>query len=305
MSRIRLFFTGFTLFFLVIAGAAWGLSNGGIIIQNSWAPFLGTAFSVLGVLIAFIQWLVPLPSSDPTPSTESAKSSHAREIFRKRIYDELSRGTGAIVIYENKDNKGENISASFNGQYLGANIVERIVKGYPIFAAVFPGLNPGTYGIRSPSYRHEQITVFSGQVSEVDWRQKQLSSYEKEEQEENRQKSQTVLRILLVMIGLGGVLFLIHRYWLMIPNFDTVGIILMNLGVVSMLSSLVLDWLGWFQGDAVYSIRPSVFGVELGGILFLAHRYMSISYLDIIGIILMVLAGIWLIIGIIAVLTVD
>ena len=69
------------------------------------------------------------------------------------------------------------------------------------------------------------------------------------------------------MIGLGGVLFLVHRY-MMLPYFDIAGVVLMSLGVVNLLSSLALDWLGWLQST---SCRLSVFVLELGGVVFLLY----------------------------------
>src|ERR1700730_8576595 len=132
MSRNRLFFTGITLFFLIGAGIAWILSNQGII-QNSWASPLGTAFSVLGVLVAFVQWTLPLPSSETKASAPSTESGYAQGALYKQIYDRLTEENGALVVYEKRRHVGENISgepysnlASYSSKdKKEANIIER------------------------------------------------------------------------------------------------------------------------------------------------------------------------------------
>ncbi len=290
MSRIRLFFTGLTICLLVGAGAAWILSNEGII-SNSWAPTLGTAFSVLGVVVAFFQWTVPLPSSDPKASALSVKSGHIQEIFVKQVYDRLTAGNGALIVYTRGENIGENIRADSNQ----ANIVERIVDGRPLVAAVFPSLKPDNYFVSGPEHS-ELITVPSGGVAEVDWRRNTKKEKEKAKQ---RQRTQAALRLRAVMIGLGGVLFLVHSY-LQVPYLDIAGIILMGQGVVNLLSSLILDWLGWLQDDdAGAAGRTGIFMLELGGVLYLVHRYLMAPYLDIAGFIVGGLGVVVLIITII------
>lgn len=287
MSRIRPVLTAIILVLLIGAGAAWILSNDGVF-QNAWAPSLGAAFSVLGVLVAFVQWSVPLPSSETRPTADSAKSSQARGIYIKQIYERLAQGYGALVIYEKSHNVGENVSASHrNGEKtesVKANIVEQVVNDYPLYAAVFPHLRPDNYSIHGPD-TFETITVFPGQVAEVDWRRVKKYNYEVEREEKQRKRATSLLRAKTVLIGLGGVLFLAHRF-LLIPSLDTVGISCMALGVMNLLSSSVLDWLGWLKNDG---FRVSVFVMELGAVLFFVHRYALIPYLDIAGIIVMAL----------------
>ena len=299
MSRIRPVLTAIILFLLIGAGAAWILSNDGVF-QNAWAPSLGAAFSVLGVLVAFVQWSVPLPSSETKPTGDSAKSSQARGIYSKQIYERIAQGYGALVIYEKNGNTGKNVSASHrNGdktERVEANIVEQIVNNYPLFAAVFH-LRPNTYHVSGPD-SSENITVFPGQVAEVDWRRVQRYGYQVEREEKRRKRATSLLRAKTVLIGLGGVLFLAHRF-LLIPSLDIVGISFMALGVVNLVTSFVLDWLGWLKAD-VY--RIFVFGIEIGGVLFFVHKYTLIPSLDIVGIIVMALSVLLLIgAGIVAV----
>ena len=111
MSRTRLFFTGIALFLLIGVGVIWILSNQGTI-QNSWAPSFGITFSVLGVLVAFAQWLLPLSSSETKISVTSAESSQAQGILLKQIHDRLTGENGVLVVYEKKKNVGKNIRVS-------------------------------------------------------------------------------------------------------------------------------------------------------------------------------------------------
>jgi hypothetical protein len=301
MSGIRLFFTGTIIVLLIGAGVAWVLSNQGII-PNVWAPSLGTTFSVLGVVVAFVQWTLPLPSSDTKASALSVKSGRIQEIFVKQIYDRLAEGTGSLIVYAKRENIGENIEAVHDSpnpkrlyETLGASIVERIVDGRPLAAAVFPNLKPDTYRVRGLG-NSEDITVSPGGVSEVDWRR---NSRQEKEKAKQQQRSQAGLRLRAVMIGLGGVLFLVHSY-LQVPYLDIAGIILMGQGVVNLLSSLILDWLGWLQDDdAGAAGRTGIFMLELGGVLYLVHRYLMAPYLDIAGFIVGGLGVVVLIITII------
>jgi hypothetical protein len=111
MFRGRLFFTGIALFLLVGAGVAWVLSNQGIL-QNSWASPFGIAFSVLGVLFTFVQWTLPLPSSETKVSVPSAESGDAQGMLYKQMYDRLTEENGALIIYEKRKNAGKNIRIS-------------------------------------------------------------------------------------------------------------------------------------------------------------------------------------------------
>lgn len=301
MSRNRLFFTGITLFFLVGAGVAWVLSNQGII-QNSWAPPLGIAFSVLSVLVAFVQWTLPLPSTETKASAPSTESGYAQEVLYKQIYDRLTEGNGALVVYEKRKHIGENICVKSYSSHdeKEANIVERTANGLPLFAAVFLNLKPDEYYVhRVAMYHSKDVTVYSGEIAELDWRR----DIEKEEKEEKKQRRiLTALRVNSSFIGLGGVLFLTHRY-MMIPYLDIAGIIGIGLGVVNLLSIFFMSWLGWLETDefVIYPVgRSSLFVAELGGALFIAHRSLLVPYLDIAGIILMALGGLIFVIGFLA-----
>lgn len=123
-----------------------------------------------------------------------------------------------------------------------------------------------------------------GQIIELDWR-RDLNKEKKEA--EQQQRFLIDLRVSSFIIGLGGVLFLVHKY-LMISNLDSIGIIAIGLGAINLLSLFFMNWLGWLEVDHFLK-RLFIFTIELGGVLFIAHRYISIPYLDIAGIVILAL----------------
>ena len=74
----------------------------------------------------------------------------------------------------------------------------------------------------------------------------------------------------------------------MISNLDSIGIIAIGLGAINLLSLFFMNWLGWLEVDHFLK-RLFIFTIELGGVLFIAHRYISIPYLDIAGIVILAL----------------
>lgn len=289
MTRIRLVFTGITLFFLIGAGAAWILSTQSII-SNAWATSLGATFSILGVVVAFFQWVLPLPSSDAKTPAVAGKSSYIQEIFRQQISDQLAAGHGALIVYEKRGNVGKNIHADINQ----ANIVERTIDGHPLVAAVFRNLEPGNYHVRQEHYpaydlrnKSKTITVPSGDAAEVDWRENRTN----QEIETKQKRLRFDLRLNSFFIGLGGIGFIVQQYLSTPYPLDIIGRILIGLGIVNLLASFVLDWFSWRAG--MY-LRISIFLFELAGGVFLAHRYTTLPYLNQIEIILIGLGAAYL-----------
>src|SRR2546423_1900973 len=86
----------------------------------------------------------------------------------------ISQEYGAIVVYTKKDLRGKSVEIFLREGYknrMNANIVERIVNGQSMFAAVFPRVKPDNYIVDGPKRdQFEYVTVFPGSVAEVDWR---------------------------------------------------------------------------------------------------------------------------------------
>lgn len=85
---------------------------------------------------------------------------------------------GAIVAYASPNLRGKDVSCwKIDGndyekkEHFHANIVERKVRGESVFAALFPQLERGTYRVSLGfAERFNDVTVYSGSVTEVDWR---------------------------------------------------------------------------------------------------------------------------------------
>ena len=54
--------------FIIVGGIIWGL-NSAHAIQGDWSNWLSIGFIVVGLVIALVQWLFPLPSKDPPLSS--------------------------------------------------------------------------------------------------------------------------------------------------------------------------------------------------------------------------------------------
>jgi len=241
MSRGRLFFTVTTILLLLGTGAFWILSNENII-QNSWSLPLGTGFGILGVLVGFCQWALPFPSVEAKTPADIA-ASEAQESFIKQIYDRLTEGNGAVIIYEKMTHIGQDVELKVKRKIISgyeknweehsrANVVERTVNGRSLVAAVFPDLKPGTYQKKWG----EEITVLPRQVTEIDLRGQS-------EKAEKRQSLFTSLRWASVAIGVGGSLFLASRYSTNVSVNQYLlgyGLGLMGLGVLTLIFSLLL-----------------------------------------------------------------
>src|SRR6266496_121121 len=85
---------------------------------------------------------------------------------------------GALVVYAKEGMRGGTVNATLRdsggvrantlAEYK-ANIVGRKVNDDFVFAAVFPRLPTGFYRATC-RYKDDEVTVFGGEVAEVDWR---------------------------------------------------------------------------------------------------------------------------------------
>jgi len=100
---------------------------------------------------------------------------------------------GILVVYTEPDLQGKtlelNFGAGINDKKAYANVVKRLVKGQEFYAAVFPNLPAQDYyvkhgeqffgGVYNSRFKINKVTVFAGQVAEVDWRDKKHKKFEK------------------------------------------------------------------------------------------------------------------------------
>ena len=70
IPKVRLLIAAISIFLICVGAVIWIL-NGEHIIQGDWTNVLPIIFIALAVLIPLIQWLFPLPSSEPDPPLSS------------------------------------------------------------------------------------------------------------------------------------------------------------------------------------------------------------------------------------------
>jgi len=98
------------------------------------------------------------------------------EQYVDRIHSEhavldIGQDIGALVIYTKAELRGRQIDVRLTGsdaKPVHTDVLERRVRGKPIFAAVFPTLLAGDYTILSIPL--EKASIVGGRVAEVDWR---------------------------------------------------------------------------------------------------------------------------------------
>jgi len=90
----------------------------------------------------------------------------------------LDSETGGLVVYTSKKLRGRTFYIWINRRSsqgkIAVNVVERTINDVKEFAAVFPSLPAGTHTLYTPdskSRKFTDVTIFGGQVTEVDKRQ--------------------------------------------------------------------------------------------------------------------------------------
>jgi hypothetical protein len=88
----------------------------------------------------------------------------------------LSEETGALVVYQPPSQRGRTVDANLKNERGGtaqkfhANTVERTIDDKEVFAAIFPRLPTGTYDVVGYGDIVRGLTIFPGEVAEIDWR---------------------------------------------------------------------------------------------------------------------------------------
>jgi hypothetical protein len=80
---------------------------------------------------------------------------------------------GALILYAPPELHGREIEVSRAGRSarVHAAVLERRIGGRTVFAAVYPGLDAGTYDVwRGPTSSAARVTVPAAGVAELDWR---------------------------------------------------------------------------------------------------------------------------------------
>ncbi|HLG70184.1 MAG TPA: hypothetical protein VK009_07140 [Chloroflexota bacterium] len=89
---------------------------------------------------------------------------------------DIGDDAGALVVYAPPALKDEEVEISFDDggppHKVHTGVVERLVNGAPVCAAVFPSLRAGTYTLWRPNpVPQPGFAIRPGELTELDWRQ--------------------------------------------------------------------------------------------------------------------------------------
>src|SRR6266567_524534 len=172
--RKRLVFTGLAVMFLIGVAAIW-IANIGSVLSG----VFGIVFTLLSMLIAFLQW-------HPQPRLEAqmqvggmAASEQNQQQFYEQIEGvalEVNKRKGALIVYTRKDLRGSTINLSFGFHDdnpkpdLASGILGRKRRGNTVYVAVFSSLEPGNYTVHTDSQQFmTKVSILPRRVEEVDW----------------------------------------------------------------------------------------------------------------------------------------
>ena len=102
---------------------------------------------------------------------------HIDRVHSESIVLDIGRDVGALIIYTEAALRGREIEVSLRGSTarVHVEVLERRIKGQPVFAAVYPGLRAGHYDIwGDASDPRDAVTIIGGEVATVDWRSTEL-----------------------------------------------------------------------------------------------------------------------------------
>jgi len=169
-----LIFTGLAIVFLIGVAAFWIANLGSVL-----AGVLSIVFTLLGILIAFLQWR-PQPQLAPELYAGEISANGRSQHFYEQVEGimlEASKRKGALVVYTRKDLRGSSINLSFGFHHnhskvdLASSVIGRRRKGSIVYIAVFSLLEPGNYMVHTDSQELvTKVSVSPGRVVEVDWR---------------------------------------------------------------------------------------------------------------------------------------
>lgn len=170
----RLLFIGLVLVFLIGVAIVWIANLGNVL-----ASLLSIVFTLLGILIAFLQW-PPQVQPAALPATKEKAPGERSQSFYEQIEGvtpEITKQKGALIVYTQRDLRGSTINLGFGFHSsapkvdLASGIIGRKRKGRTVYLAVFSSLEPGNYTVSTDSRAFvTKVSILPGRVEEVDWR---------------------------------------------------------------------------------------------------------------------------------------
>lgn len=172
--RKHLVKTSLAIVFLMAIAVIWIATPGSVL-----ASVFGIGFTLLGILIAFLQWH-PQPRLVVHMQTGAIPAIEQSQHFYEQIEDvtlDVTKRKGALIVYTKRDLRGSTINLSFgfhNGN-LKADLVSSVIgrkrKGSTVYVAVFSSLEPGNYTVYTDSQELvTKVSILPGRVVEVDRR---------------------------------------------------------------------------------------------------------------------------------------
>jgi hypothetical protein len=161
---------------LLLAATLLWVMNIENIILGPWSNIISAIFTAFSVVITLIQLHTQsLPEGSLNIDTLPPQKKH--ENYNDSISLGVNKRRGAVIVYTSRKLRGKLTLLVSSSQEenscicMNSNIVERINSNRKVFSSIFPSVQPGHYTISIQSQQlSTDITVFSGCISEIDWR---------------------------------------------------------------------------------------------------------------------------------------
>lgn len=168
-------YTGLVIIFLAGVAIIWFANLG-----SAFAGALGIVFTLVGILIALLQWRLQSPIEVQVQAKEASAGKQGPQPLYEQVEDVVlgtDKHKGALVVYTRKNLRGSPINVSFGFHSdppkvdLAASVIGRRRKGSTVYLAVFSALEPGNYTVYTDARDFViRVSISSGRVVEVDWR---------------------------------------------------------------------------------------------------------------------------------------
>jgi len=166
----------------IIGGAIIWILNIQGLVTGPWSSIFSVLFTVLGALVALLQWHQQSPTAIPlSPHVQSLSRQGMPQVQLEDTHLGVNRRKGALLVKVKKKLVGSTVDlcCGFDSPATCAdvvsNVVVRRVHETPTSVALFPALSPGNYTVVIPATgQRTNVTIQAGQVAEIDWRVRRI-----------------------------------------------------------------------------------------------------------------------------------
>lgn len=153
------------------------------IVSGPWAAILSALYTIVSILVAFLQWLMPRPHSPGLPSSSMRGQV---TLFNSPSSLGVSKRRGALIVKTRKNVLGTTIhlcsgftSTPFTTE-IAANVSRYKSEEGIVFGALFPALEPGNYTVfLQTSPLSAFVTIRAGKIADVDWHCRDIKRHQK------------------------------------------------------------------------------------------------------------------------------